>query len=82
METAVGPAITLFGVEDIPNVVVEMWSHKLRAWVYLVPRRTGKHRPGTYEITAVEVARMQQLINDGWDADTAIFRTMGVRPVA
>ncbi len=79
---AVVPALELFRVQDVPIVRVDMWSHKLNAWVFLVQQKTGQNPPGTYEVTGAEIERMQQLIGQGFDADMAIYRTMGVKAVA
>lgn len=78
MATSVG----LFEVQDIPVLRVDLWSHKLRTWVYIVPKKTGQNPQGTFEITLEDIARMEELIADGWDTDTAIYRTLGVRPTA
>lgn len=59
-----------------------MWSHKLGCWVYLVSQKTGQNPPGTIEVTPADIERMDVLIHDGWETDTAIERTLGVRPVA
>ncbi len=74
--------LDLFHIEDMPNVRIDMWSHKLNAWVFLVPDKTGQNPPGTYEITPADVHRMKQLIIEGVDTDMAIYQAMGVRPVA
>ena len=79
MESVV-PALALFEVDRVPIVRIDMWSTKLNTWVYLVPEKTGQNPQGTFEVTPAEVKRMVELINDGWDEATAIYRTMGVRP--
>lgn len=73
-------AAALFEIKGQPIASITMWSHVLNAWVFLVPQKSGQVPPGVYEITPADVARMQEMVDDGWDRPTAIYRVMGVRP--
>lgn len=69
----------MFEIQGTPIIRVDIWSHRLGAWVFLVSQKTGQNPPGTYEITPAEVHRMQELVDDGWPIEQAIYRTLGVR---
>ncbi len=80
INAAIG-VLRLLHVEGEPIVQVHIWSHKLNTWVYAVSEKKGTNPQGTYEVTREDVDRMDALVADGWPLDTAIYRTMGVRPV-
>ena len=71
-------ADTLFEVLGTPVVRIDLWSHKLNMWVYLVPRRTGQNPPGTLELMLEEVSTLQQWIAVGWPLDQAIQQLFGI----
>ncbi len=81
MGAAYEPARHLFVAAGEPVVRVDMWSQRLQAWVFLVQTKTLQNPPGTHEVTPADIERIQSLIDDGWDEPTAIYRTLGVRPV-
>ena len=64
-----------------PTVCIVIWSHRLHCWVWFAAKKTGNVPQGVIEVTPEDTQRMQNLIDDGWDTATAIFRTLGVRPV-
>lgn len=68
--------------EPPPEMAVILWSGALGKLIYLVPER-GKVfvPPGAMEVTHADIQRIQELEADGWDRPTAIYRTLGIRPV-
>ncbi len=80
--TALDNAAAIFEIGGEPFVQVTFWSAILQAWVYIVGTKSGNNLPGTWEITPLEIARMQMLVDEGWPRATAIYRVMGVRVVA
>lgn len=75
---AMQPASVLFEVQGTPVVRVDMWSHRLNMWVYLVPQRTGQNPAGTLEVTPEDIETLRQWLEAGWELGAAIQQILGV----
>jgi len=71
-------SFSLFEVQGVPIVRVDMWSHKLQMWVYLVPQKTGNNPFGTLEVTPLEIDAIKKWLEAGYSEAEAFRNVLSI----